>query len=152
MATGVRGSERKSDYAVTVASDENAGLELPAEGVQARLVYPGKQAEHDVLSTEAGRFFSITRTGERTLAIPGPNAFLLSDNQPAIAGLIETGLRADLVYLDPPYGTGSGFQSRRLKHAYEDDQDGARYVESLRRRLILLRECMAEDASIYVHI
>jgi|SRR5579862_4600859 len=152
MATGVRGKERLSDHAPTVASDDLAGGELPPKGMQAHLVYPGKQSEREILSSQPGRYFSITRNADRAPAIPGPNAFLLSDNQSAIAALIETGLRADLVYLDPPYGTGSGFQSRALTHAYEDDRDGARYLESLRRRLVLLRDCMADDASIYVHI
>ena len=126
--------------------------DLPPPGVAAHLEYPGNPSavssiRRPVASSIAGRA-GTARQRYRDLY----NAFLLSDNQPAIAAFIETGLRADLVYLDPPYGTGSGFQSRGLIHAYEDELGGARYVESLRRRLVLLRECMATDASIYVHI
>jgi adenine-specific DNA-methyltransferase len=57
-----------------------------------------------------------------------------------------------LVYLDPPYGTGLDFHSRNLEHAYNDGMGQAAYIEFMRRRLILMRECMTDDGSIYVHI
>jgi adenine-specific DNA-methyltransferase len=57
-----------------------------------------------------------------------------------------------LFYLDPPYGTGLDFHSRNLEHAYNDGMGQAAYIEFMRRRLILMRECMTDDGSIYVHI
>jgi adenine-specific DNA-methyltransferase len=57
-----------------------------------------------------------------------------------------------LAYLDPPYATGMDFHSRTQKHAYNDSFGTAAYIEFMRRRLIVLRELLASDGSIYVHI
>jgi adenine-specific DNA-methyltransferase len=57
-----------------------------------------------------------------------------------------------LVYIDPPYATQSVFQSRSQTDAYSDLLVGAHYIEFLRERLILLRELLADDGSIYVHL
>jgi adenine-specific DNA-methyltransferase len=57
-----------------------------------------------------------------------------------------------LVYIDPPYATKSIFQSRQQTDAYSDLLEGAHYIEFLRARLILLRELLADDGSIYVHL
>ncbi|MCD8488107.1 MAG: site-specific DNA-methyltransferase [Desertifilum sp.] len=66
--------------------------------------------------------------------------------------LIRQGRKATLFYLDPPYGTGFDFHSRSLEHAYKDNMGQAAHIEFMRRRLILMRECMTDDGSIYVHI
>jgi len=57
-----------------------------------------------------------------------------------------------LVYIDPPFATNSIFQSRAQGDAYYDLLGGAHYIEFMRERLILLRELLSEDGSIYVHL
>jgi len=57
-----------------------------------------------------------------------------------------------LIYIDPPFATKGIFQSRSQADAYSDLLSGAHYVEFLRQRLILLRELLADDGSIYVHL
>ncbi|MBI4307820.1 MAG: site-specific DNA-methyltransferase [Chloroflexi bacterium] len=57
-----------------------------------------------------------------------------------------------LVYIDPPFSTQTTFHSRTQNHAYSDALCGAEYVEFLRERLVLLRELLANDGSIYVHL
>jgi adenine-specific DNA-methyltransferase len=57
-----------------------------------------------------------------------------------------------LVYIDPPFATRSVFQSRLQVDAYADLLVGAHYLEFLRKRLIVLRELLADDGSIYVHL
>ena len=69
---------------------------------------------------------------------------LLDD--PAVRGQVS------LVCIDPPYSTNSVFESREQKIAYQDLVSGAAFVESLRERLILLRELLSERGSIYVHL
>ena len=71
-------------------------------------------------------------------------AKLLDDRK--IAGKVR------LVYIDPPYSTQTAFHSRKLSHAYEDNLTGAEFIEFLRARLIMLRELLAEDGSIYLHL
>ena len=63
------------------------------------------------------------------------------------------------VYIDPPFATGrvlNGVHGSRTERgeaaAYDDTLKGAKFLENLRKRLVLIRELMAEDGSIYVHI
>ncbi len=60
--------------------------------------------------------------------------------------------KVTLVYIDPPFATRGTFLSRKQEKAYEDDLFGAEYVESLRHRLILLRELLSSCGSIYLHL
>jgi adenine-specific DNA-methyltransferase len=68
-----------------------------------------------------------------------------------------------LIYIDPPFSTNHEFRgspsrtstissSAEDQIAYEDRLVGAEYLEFLRKRLIFLRELLADDGSIYVHI
>src|SRR5207237_1645893 len=57
-----------------------------------------------------------------------------------------------LIYIDPPYSTNSIFKSRSQQSAYADLLSGAEYIEFLRQRLIMMRELLADDGSIYVHL
>ena len=56
-----------------------------------------------------------------------------------------------LIYIDPPFATRQDFMKDKEK-AYRDKVLGAQFIEFLRRRLILLRELLADDGSIYVHL
>jgi adenine-specific DNA-methyltransferase len=60
--------------------------------------------------------------------------------------------KINLVYIDPPFGTNSVFQTRNQKNSYRDDLVGSHYIEFLRKRLVFLRELMANDGSIFVHL
>jgi len=94
------------------------------------------------------------------------NRLILGDNlhalrlllhDPAISG------RVRLIYIDPPYSTNQEFRigtertatvssSHEDRVAYRDTLLGASYLEFLHDSLILLREILADDGSIYVHV
>lgn len=57
-----------------------------------------------------------------------------------------------LVYIDPPYATGFAFESATVGTAYHDDRVGADYLNALRDRILLLRELLAEDGTMYLHL
>ncbi|MCL1893295.1 MAG: site-specific DNA-methyltransferase [Holophagaceae bacterium] len=57
-----------------------------------------------------------------------------------------------LIYIDPPYATNSVFQSTQQSDAYQDLLQGPYYLEFIRERLVLLRELLADDGSIYIHL
>jgi adenine-specific DNA-methyltransferase len=57
-----------------------------------------------------------------------------------------------LIYIDPPYATNSVFQTRKQQDAYTDLLTGKDYVDFMRERLLLMKELLAEDGSIYVHL
>lgn len=68
-----------------------------------------------------------------------------------------------LIYIDPPFATGQNFRKGkdRASHVSSSDEDEIAYVDKftrteylsfLKKRLILMREILADDGSIYVHI
>jgi len=83
------------------------------------------------------------------------NRLYYGDNLPILASLLQNPSikgNVKLIYIDPPFATNSIFQSRSQGDAYSDLLVGSHYIEFLRERLILLRELLAEDGSIYVHL
>lgn len=60
--------------------------------------------------------------------------------------------KVTLIYIDPPFATNKVFNSRSRKNAYQDTLIGWPYIEFMRERLLILKELLAENGSIYVHI
>lgn len=83
------------------------------------------------------------------------NQLFFGDNLPILRTLLdnpEVVGKVKLIYIDPPYSTNSVFQARGQKDAYHDLLQGADYLEFIRERLIIMRELLADDGSIYVHL
>lgn len=95
------------------------------------------------------------------------NRIYLGDNMEAMVDLLYGGYREkfDLIYIDPPFFSGSGYRKRvTLKdrdtdlvfynHTYKDSWEGGilHYLDMITRRLILMRELLSERGSIYVHV
>lgn len=113
------------------------------------LSYAGKEPEESIISrtyTEFERITSINGNGE--------NVLFYGDNFAVLLFLLHNGYKdkIKLIYIDPPFATASVFINRNLEHAYSDALCGGEYVEFLRERLILMRELLAEDGSIYLHL
>lgn len=115
------------------------------------LAYPGKQPEGDILATKPAR--------ARTLWTPTQedhfNRLYFGDNLPVLASLLhepDIAGHVRLVYIDPPFASNNVFKSRSQREAYQDTLMGYQYIEFIRQRLVMLRELLAEDGSIYVHL
>lgn len=124
---------------------------LPQDGAKASIVYANKLSEDKILAPIEARYINLKDKKKKLEAIE-PNSFVLSDNFLGLNNLYTSGQKAKLIYLDPPYSTGSNFISRDLSQAYEDKVSDARYIETIRRRLILMREILDDEGSIYLHI
>lgn len=136
---------------------QGASHSVPAHGVNAgntdvHLSYAGKKSEREILNTPPAKCHQLW---------PEPNGHAASnrlyygDNLPVLAALTrDPAVRGQvrLIYIDPPYATKSVFQSRNQTDAYKDLLEGAHYLEFLRERLILLRELLADNGSIYIHL
>jgi hypothetical protein len=57
-----------------------------------------------------------------------------------------------LIYIDPPFATKSDFISWKWEKAYSDKVAWAEFIEFIRKRIVLMRELLADDGSIYVHL
>jgi adenine-specific DNA-methyltransferase len=132
MATGITPSGRKRGQA----------------NLAYTLSYPGKMPKQEVLALKP-------HPGE-AIGLGNPQIRLLrGDNLGILLSLLEDKTvfgHIRCVYIDPPYATSMAFVDRNVQHAYTDTLGGAAYLEFLRRRLIVLRELLAEDGSIFVHL
>ena len=114
------------------------------------LAYEGKLSESSILATLPATIRLLWQNSAQS-----QNRLYYGDNLPVLASLLrEPTVRGNvrLIYIDPPFATNSIFQSRSQGDAYSDLLVGAHYIEFLRERLILLRELLADDGSIYVHL
>lgn len=115
-----------------------------------RIEYEGKMPVEDIFKIQPANLNHIISVEgyPRNQLIYGDNLNVLRTllNNENVAGKIN------LVYIDPPYSTGSSFESRNSNHAYHDLMEGAEYLEFLRQRLIFIREILSEAGSIYLHL
>lgn len=98
------------------------------------------------------------------------NKLIWGDNKLAMSSLIKQGWagKINLIYIDPPFFTGADFKIRTKigdekiekepsiieERAYRDTWSGgiASYLKYMYERLVLMRELLAENGSIYVHL
>lgn len=129
----------------TLLHDEDSN----GSALDVTLAYEGKKPEETILKVEPASLQLIWQS-----ASPN-NRLYYGDNLPILASLLNDPSicgQVRLVYIDPPYATKSIFQSRALNAAYSDLLSGAQYLEFIRERLVVLRELLAVDGSIYVHL
>jgi DNA modification methylase len=92
--------------------------------------------------------------GWRNLIVQGDNLQFLKtcylNQDPLVKDKVKG--KVKLVYIDPPFATKSDFGGKDGEDSYSDKVDRAEFVELVRERLIFLREMLAEDGSIYVHL
>ncbi|MCB0516815.1 MAG: site-specific DNA-methyltransferase [Bacteroidetes bacterium] len=142
MATGV--TKNKWQESVQIISSEQFPSEMNYE-----ITYKGKMPEKEVISTH------YTEKYESLWGEFKENKLFYGDNLDVLRFLLQSGNLKNsvkLIYIDPPYGTNSIFQSRNQKDSYKDDLVGSHFIEFIRRRLILLRELLCDEGSIYVHL
>lgn len=147
-----RGEELPSEWASEL---------FPSEKREYELTYRGKERREDIIANTMAvplqpvRTFGVTENWN--------NMLIFGDNLQAMKRLLELkkehklynsddtqGVR--LIYLDPPFATQQEFSGNKDQQAYQDKIVGARFLEFLRARLILMRELLSDDGSIYLHL
>lgn len=119
------------------------------------LCYDNKQPKDLILQTLPAQTRLVKQFGSAPNPDEWQNRLYFGENLSILASLLNDSLIAGkvrLIYIDPPFATKSVFQSRSMDDAYRDLLAGAEYIEFIRQRLILLRELLADDGSIYVHL
>lgn len=141
---------------------------FPVANKEYRLSYSGKIRREDLLANEDGSFpvplqlekvYNSSEYKEQSddwknMIVFGDNLQFLKtiykDEDPYVCGKVKG--KVKLIYIDPPFATSDDFQSKDGAKAYSDKKKGADFLEYLRKRLILAREIMASDSTIYVHL
>lgn len=138
---------------------------FPSEKREYELSYHGKQTAEAILAdVDPVPLQEVSNFNTPADYEGWQNKLIFGDNLQVLKRLIEDkkngklknadgtdGVR--LVYIDPPFSTRKDFKvSGEDQKAYQDKVAGAEFLEWLRRRLILLKEAMADNGSIYVHL
>ena len=92
------------------------------------------------------------------------NLLIWGENKSIMGSLIpKFSNKINLIYIDPPYATGSNFESKMFigesntfekKKAYSDiwERGIDEYIDYLYDRLVLMKNLLSENGSIYVHL
>lgn len=142
---------------------EFARFLFPPEKREYELVYFGKEREEDIIANTLAvplqavqSFGGESNDGWRNMLIMGDNLQVLK----RLLEMKKTGQLCNgdgtpgvrLVYIDPPFATKQDFKGKTEEKAYRDKLIGAKFIEFLRKRLILIRELLTTDGSLYVHL
>ena len=143
-------------------SAEWARVLFPPEKREYELVYHGKEREEDIIANT----MAVPLQKVRTFGTNGEgwhNMLIFGDNMQVMKHLLDlkkagklrnadgtSGVR--LVYIDPPFATKQEFSGGQDQKAYQDKVAGAQFIEFLRKRLVLIRELLSDDGSVYVHL
>jgi len=147
------------------------GEDLPAEWARAlfppekrecELLYHGKEREEEILAKTMAVPLQPVKTFGRN-GNAWNNMLIFGDNLQAMKKLLEEkrlgrlcnadgspGVR--LIYIDPPFATKQEFKGSQDQKAYQDKIVGAKFLEFLRKRLVLMRELLSSNGSIYIHL
>ncbi len=143
-------------------SSDWASVVFPNQRRECELVYDGKTREEDVLAET----MSVPLQQTKLFGKDGRdwhNKLIFGDNLQVMKSLLEDrksgklcnadgtpGIR--LVYIDPPFSTKREMQGTGGAPAYQDKLAAGEFLEFLRKRLILIRELLSDDGSVYVHL
>lgn len=137
---------------------------FPPEKREYELVYYGKDREEDIIAdTLAVPLQAASTFGKNGDANAWRNMLIFGDNLQVLKSLLKMKERGELtnadgtpgvrlIYIDPPFATKQDFHGTQDQKAYQDRIAGARFVEFLRKRLVLLRELLSDDGGLYVHL
>lgn len=113
------------------------------------LVYEGKSSLAEILATPFGIYMA------RRPLVEAWNRLYHADNLGVLASLLaepDIAGKVALVYIDPPFATGSTFELAEGGPAFHDHLIGPAYIESLRRRLALIHALLSDEGSLYLHL
>ncbi len=141
---------------------------FPVSHKEYELAYAGKMRKEDILANDDGSFpvplqvekifhgeeFQSYTDDWKNMIVFGDNLQFLKtiykNEDPIIKDIVKKKIK--LIYIDPPFATSDDFQSKDGAKAYTDKKKGAEFIEYLRKRLIVAKEILADDGTIYLHL
>lgn len=126
--------------------------------------YPGKKAYSEILETKSNKVIFNENSQFHSSKLEAELIF--GDNFEVMLSMIQNyGLsnKFDLIYIDPPFASKNTFKKGKIRtstisssdnddFAYEDLVIGNDFIDFLRCRLILIRELLSENGSLYLHL
>jgi len=124
------------------------------------LTYESKEREEDILADTMAVPLQPVKTFSNGNG-GWTNKLIFGDNLQVLKALMDepeaydknTGRgKVKLIYIDPPFGTGDIYDAKGDAPAYSAKLQGAKFIEFLRKRLVFLREILADDGTIFIRI
>ncbi|MBC8487835.1 MAG: helix-turn-helix domain-containing protein [Bacteroidetes bacterium] len=113
------------------------------------LGYEGRVDENEILNYRVNGAFQENEINHQLRY----NKFISGDNFSVLKHLLPNiQEKVDLIYIDPPFGTGQDYVNINNDLAYNDTLVNHEFLEFMRKRLMLLRKCLSDQGSIYLHI
>lgn len=142
-------------------------LLFPSTQEEYELTYAGKMRKEDIFSGEDGtlpvplqvdRVFNGDDHGSpeewKNMIVFGDNLQFLKtikeNTDPMIKNKVKG--KVQMIYIDPPFATQDEFQNKVGAKAYSDKKKGSEFIEYIRRRLLLAKDVLADDGTIFVHL
>src|SRR3989344_2887469 len=121
------------------------------------LTYAGKAREEDIIADTLAAPLQEVRTfnSNNKFGDGWTNKLIFGDNLMALKNLYEDPKikgKVKLIYIDPPFSVNKEFSGNQEQKAYQDKVIGAKFIEFTRKRLTFLKELLAEEGAIYVHL
>lgn len=142
-------------------STEYARILFPPERREYELTYYGKESKEQIIGQTYAAPLQEDRRYGSVCDDEWTNKLIFGDNLQVLKSLAELkkmgklknsdgsdGVR--LVYIDPPFASKQDFSNN--EKAYSDKIKGSEFLEWLRKRLILIREVLANNGSVFVHL
>jgi len=134
---------------------------FPPERRECELLYSGKERGEEVIADTMAVPLQRVRTFGRN-GDGWHNQLIFGDNLQVMKTLLEAKNRGTLasadgspgvrvVYIDPPFASKQEFRGSQDQKAYQDKIAGAAFIESIRRRLLLIRELLSPNGSLFFH-
>lgn len=136
---------------------------FPTKKKEYELKYAGKERKEKILNDTLSVPFQPIKCFDKAKEEKWVDKLIFGDNLQILKHLIKLkqegklknsdgteGVR--LAYIDPPFATKQDFKGNQDQKAYSDKIAGSKFIEFLRQRLILLKELLADNGSIYVHL
>ncbi len=80
------------------------------------------------------------------------NLLLEGDNLHSLMMMKDAGVKTDVIYIDPPYNTGSEFIYDDSRVGREDDYRHSKWLSFMEKRLKIARDLLTDDGVIFVSI
>jgi adenine-specific DNA-methyltransferase len=140
---------------------------FPSSQKEYELNYAGKMRKQDVLKGEDSvlpvplqieKIFNGERKlfddGWKNMIVFGDNLQFLKTCYQNTDEIVKNRIKGKvkLIYIDPPFGTASDFDAKTGQIAYTDKAKNSDFIEFIRRRLIVARELLSDDGTVYVHL
>jgi len=150
----------KNDEEIPAEYEEDL---FPTTKKEYELKYAGKERKEVILNDTMSVPFQAVKHFGDVKESEWANMLIFGDNLQSLKHLIklknEGKLKnsdgtdgVKLVYIDPPFATKQDFKGNQEQKAYQDKIVGAKFIEFLRKRLILLKELMSDNGIIFLHM